>query len=307
MKRHKVPKKFYDLSPTFWGVCYFGAIPVFALIYWLLPYYWFGYGCETNSLSNLLNSIYFSTITITTLGYGDIYPVHYIAKFVVILESLLGIFAIGLFLNAVALRKSKIDAKAEKRRNEIRYLTDEKVKLRRQYVVIEPYLKTYVEYATMVSTPIKKRGSELNYNPDFDFHDLYDLYNPSLRLADNFTEPVISHFYKSLHNLEQRIETMLSIVDLSLWPDLENKLLSIIRQFRELDFESAILSYINLRSGNGPATIAQSDLIKNWKEEVKYYPSNAINSAVALYYLIKGTVPLVQEVDTQLLDISKSV
>lgn len=307
MNWHKFPKRFYDLSPAFWGIAYFGAIPVFALIYWLLPECWFGYGREVNSLSSILNSIYFSTITITTLGYGDIFPVHYITKFVVILESLFGILAIGLFLNAVALRKGKIDAKAELERNKINHLNNEKIKLRRQYVVVEPYFKTYVEYAIMVSTPIAKRSSELRYNPDFDFHDLYDLYSPSLRLTDNFTEPVISHFYRSLHNLEERIESMLSVVDFSLWPDLENKLLSIVRQFRELDFESAILSYINLRSGSEPATKTQADLIKNWKDEVKYYPSNAINSAVALYNLIKGTVPLVQAVDKQILEISKSI
>lgn len=302
----KTFSKFFNSSPRLWGIAYFGAVPIFAFIYSLMPGDWFQYGCESNNLSNFLNSLYFSTITITTLGYGDIYPIHLLSKIIVVLESLFGILSIGFFLNAVALKKSKIDANDEKKNNEVKYFLNEKIKLSRQYVILEPYLKNYIDYAIMVSTPIEKRTNELKYNPEFDFQDLHDLYGPSLRLADSFTEPVISHFYKALHGLETRIESLLSTVDLTLWPDLENLLLRIVRSFRELDHESVILSYMNTTFGGVKATTVQSELIKNWNEKVDYYPSNAINSFVALYNLIRTTVPLAQDADRQLLEIARN-
>jgi hypothetical protein len=45
---------------------------------------------------------YFSAITITTLGFGDITPVSSLARVLVGLEAVLGVVIIGLFLNAVA-------------------------------------------------------------------------------------------------------------------------------------------------------------------------------------------------------------
>ena len=46
--------------------------------------------------------VYFSAVTITTLGYGDIVPATTWARNAVALESVLGILTIGLFLNSLA-------------------------------------------------------------------------------------------------------------------------------------------------------------------------------------------------------------
>ncbi|MVO14793.1 hypothetical protein GO984_03130 [Rhodobacteraceae bacterium CY05] len=46
--------------------------------------------------------LYFSTVTITTLGYGDIAPVTHRGRMLVALQTLFGIVFIGLFLNSLA-------------------------------------------------------------------------------------------------------------------------------------------------------------------------------------------------------------
>jgi len=46
--------------------------------------------------------LYLSTVTITTLGYGDILPLTSRARLLVALESILGIVVIGLFLNSLS-------------------------------------------------------------------------------------------------------------------------------------------------------------------------------------------------------------
>jgi len=53
---------------------------------------------------NFFRMTYFSVVTITTLGYGDITPINSVARFLVALESVLGIVIMGLFLSSIATR-----------------------------------------------------------------------------------------------------------------------------------------------------------------------------------------------------------
>lgn len=62
---------------------------------------------STWSLNNIARIEYFSAVTMTTLGYGDIVPVEWSARFMVMSEAVLGLLMIGLFINALWLRHSK--------------------------------------------------------------------------------------------------------------------------------------------------------------------------------------------------------
>ena len=64
-----------------------------------------GEGDPKNASGLLIRMWYFSTITITTLGFGDITPVTSPARTLVGLEAISGVVLIGLFLNALT-RKS---------------------------------------------------------------------------------------------------------------------------------------------------------------------------------------------------------
>ena len=59
--------------------------------------------------ANLFDFIYFSFITITTVGYGDIIPINPTAKFLTIIEVLLGISFVSLILGRLILEKDKLD------------------------------------------------------------------------------------------------------------------------------------------------------------------------------------------------------
>lgn len=80
-------------------VIYVALIIVFSLFYVFLPEASFR---QSNPDANLLDWVYFSVVTITTLGYGDITPLSWVAKVLVMAESLLGILMLGLFLNREA-------------------------------------------------------------------------------------------------------------------------------------------------------------------------------------------------------------
>jgi hypothetical protein len=59
-------------------------------------------GFPSYSTGSLGRMFYFSAITITTLGYGDIVPITTLSRTVVAIEAILGIIIIGLFVNSTA-------------------------------------------------------------------------------------------------------------------------------------------------------------------------------------------------------------
>jgi hypothetical protein len=74
---------------------YIAAITLFATVYWLIP------GAISIPSPEFSDCLYFSVVTITTLGYGEIQPINDAGKFFASLEAIFGIIIIGLFLNSL--------------------------------------------------------------------------------------------------------------------------------------------------------------------------------------------------------------
>lgn len=92
------------------GVVYLILIPVFAVIYDLLPE---GYIAYSQLDDNILTNLYYSAVTITTLGFGDVTPLNETAAVLVGAEAVLGVVVAGLFINQVALRKQEEEKKRD--------------------------------------------------------------------------------------------------------------------------------------------------------------------------------------------------
>ncbi|MGL4865058.1 MAG: potassium channel family protein [Cetobacterium sp.] len=89
----------------FYGTLYIGLIFLFGFIY-------FGIGkgnfkLPTDEDYNFITFMYFSSITMTTLGYGDILPITSLSRGLASLQTILGIVIIGFFLNSVASKQAK--------------------------------------------------------------------------------------------------------------------------------------------------------------------------------------------------------
>ncbi|MRX67502.1 Ion channel [Flavobacterium resistens] len=62
-------------------------------------------GKPNKSLDNFLRLLYLSSVTITTVGYGDIVPISTTTRLLISTEAILGIVLIGLFVNASFLKE----------------------------------------------------------------------------------------------------------------------------------------------------------------------------------------------------------
>jgi hypothetical protein len=95
----------YGHSLGRWGLTVLLFISVFAGLFWILDY------SSTTSMfadytasSGFFDYFYFSVVTFTTLGYGDITPVTIAEKTIVGVEVLLGFTMLGVFINLIKRR-----------------------------------------------------------------------------------------------------------------------------------------------------------------------------------------------------------
>jgi hypothetical protein len=66
-----------------------------------------GQGDPKEASGLFVRMCYFSAISVTTLGFGDITPVSSTARLLVAIEAVFGVVFVGLFLNAVAQKWGK--------------------------------------------------------------------------------------------------------------------------------------------------------------------------------------------------------
>ncbi|HDM8162001.1 TPA: two pore domain potassium channel family protein [Vibrio harveyi] len=111
--------------PAAYALLYVVSIPVFASIYNWLPGIHLDYGCDETGIgcpqANFWTHLYYSAVTITTLGYGDITPTHGASLAFSALESVFGVVLIGLFLNALSNKHSADAQEIERNRLEKRF------------------------------------------------------------------------------------------------------------------------------------------------------------------------------------------
>lgn len=89
----------YGRSFTRFALWCVGIVTFFALAYWLLP---LAIRKPVLTEPGFWNSLYFSAMTFTTLGFGDVQPVALIGKLLVILEVIAGYFMMGLLIAILA-------------------------------------------------------------------------------------------------------------------------------------------------------------------------------------------------------------
>ena len=99
--------------PGYYGHWYLLSIPIFAAIYWM-PF--FVLHIEESRVDEYFQFLYFSAVTITTLGYGDITPTNLPAMLLTGVHSVIGVGLIGLFLNSLSHQHSEEIGQEERKK-----------------------------------------------------------------------------------------------------------------------------------------------------------------------------------------------
>lgn len=198
---------------------YLALIPIFALIYHWLPDGQFRYpdggGADYGSW------LYYSIVTITTLGFGDYTPMGAGAQAVTAIEVGFGLAVMGFFLNAVGSMKSEIDVDAEIEKQRLLHEAQEKDKLKKSIPIVLHNINLYVEKCRLLST---KMASETDKTIP-----ISDLLHSGARAA------------LCLDSLQNRI-------DLSLWPDLLEKSFGFVADYQMFSAENTSAEHDGLKA-----------------------------------------------------------
>lgn len=134
-------KNFLDVTsyaPFAYGVIYLANILIFSLIYIFI----FASDFKGDSI-NYVQALYFSVVTVTTLGFGDLTPKLDAAPLLLVVTAqvFLGVITIGLFLNSISHKLSERKDFAQK-------VFEEKMErnvLKKLLTILRPAVVSYME------------------------------------------------------------------------------------------------------------------------------------------------------------------
>lgn len=229
------------------------------------------------------SALYFSIVTITTLGYGEMFPKDDFARTVVCLEVLAGVVFVGVFLNSIA------QAQAQR----LQY-HNEKAKLRQHYLFLRKLFEKYLQAAFYVVTPKEKQelpADILTYKFDFTFNDMADL-NDS-----------VSNFLDIHDRLYQELRHTVDNIDLSCWPLLEADIHHFVQLCSDFSYKDDILANTLIAPFVDPNQSRQvfiSKLIHDHVGDFSMDPKDQKTPYVALYNMLKGNTTLVQNIAVEM-------
>ena len=90
----------YGTSLTRWSITTIGFVVFMGVVYGVVDLFT-DPAMRIVQDSNLFDYIYFSLITLTAVGFGDVFPLAIIAKMLVMLEAFLGLVMLGIFIGLI--------------------------------------------------------------------------------------------------------------------------------------------------------------------------------------------------------------
>lgn len=201
-----------NVRPLVWMTLYLVLIPIFALIYHWLPDGQFRIpdagGVDYGSW------LYYSIVTITTLGFGDYTPCGGGAQAVTAIEVGFGLAVMGFFLNAVGSMKSEIDVDAEIEKQRALHQDQEHSKLLQSIPLVLHNLNLFI--SRIKKDELKPVGNK--ERAGIPRRELLELLRAGSRAA------------LCIDSLQNR-------VDLSLWPDLLEKSFAFVAEYQMFSAE----------------------------------------------------------------------
>ncbi len=296
--KEKIAEKWNRKSFRY-GIAFFVLIPIFAVIYYILPTNC--WNTESNAFFSFWHSIYFSIVTITTLGFGDIYPITTCSRMLVSLESIGGVVFIGLFLNALSSEQAKKVSELEEKRHNDDLFEIERNKLNLQRKMFKTRINRYLLSAYCLITPIEKRKfTNIKISIDeITFNDMYDMFEPTLLLTQNLKTSSLEMFLQTQDELFDEMSDLLKMVNVGCWTDLLIPMNNFMLHCVEFDYKDSLLGIKQTLQGKA-ATDFYSEFIKNYNEELRFKPSNTANQFIALYNLIIKNLKEIQRIQNAL-------
>lgn len=205
-----------NVRPIVWIMLYIIVIPIFAVVYWALPDGQFR--IPDNAGTDFGSWLYYSIVTITTLGFGDYTPAHGWAQGVTAIEVMCGLLLLGFFLNAVGSLKSEIDVTSEIEKQRKLHEAQQTDKLKKMLPSLTHSLSLFISSAYTYEDLKKNHAGE---NPD------------EIKTTER-------HLIKSAYNLALALDFLQTRVDITLWPQLLEDCFAFVAHFQVFSADNVV-------------------------------------------------------------------
>ena len=276
--------------PRVYGLLYLALIPIYACLYYAFP-------SITGSGRPFVECLYFSIVTITTLGYGDITPLDPAGQLVTASESLFGVISIGLFLNAIASARGDRVRQEQAERDAALYTEAQRAKLNGHYGLMLPVLELY-RIAVMDITSRTAGDQPMQYNPDFELKDLKDLHKPTILLRGRFQGPAAIGYFDALELLHEELADLVKNVDLRCFPAVQGHTGELLSAMTS-DLSRAILPVARTQAGDPPPAVEVDEMLEQYQGD--YVPDgSSIDGYIALHHQIRTVMRVAAEMDSEI-------
>lgn len=330
----------FSLPPAVYGTTYLSLIPIFGLLYSTLP------GMQFNHEDvGFLEAMYFSTITVTTTGFGDITPTNTLTRAFVMVEATIGVVSAGLFLNAITYQREEnlrkiMDAYESKKEASYAF-----ARLHSHDSLITLNMNTYLNRVNQLlgveseQTPVAQTDNEGRDNlagsptqanaPDANvssqligihepipeglvFANLQHLFNASSRLTDDPHKPQIWYYYQALDELINSIENLVRETETYRWEDLESLCIQYLSDIKSFDSSSYILAEPDFEKQLADIQAQREQdmlLIRDYPSDkaVELSSENSLNPYIILYRGIQITLTFIKAFQLRYQEIMQTI
>lgn len=296
-----------SIHPLKIGLSYLALIIISAFLLYLCPEFKL-ISSTINDPNSFSSSIYFTLVTITTLGYGDILPDNELTRILVIFVSFSGVALTGLFLNSLAHTISKItqleDAKkvkSEKLENEVERFMDLAILLKQNF-------DDFKLAATSLITPWEKYSAIIDTSPlmklDFKINDLKDLFKINTLRKFPLSKTKIEVFYSNFDILNNNLDQLLKLGYFNFNKELLQLVINYLSSSKLIDTRDNILHFAR---SNQETKESIHLMLSTAKEDVQITEmANVIDDYIVLMGQIQQTVNLILNIESLIALIQKT-
>ena len=233
----------WTTRPRSWAIAYFISIFVFAALYFLLPPTTF------NRRLSAIDAVYFSVITITTVGFGDIAARSDTGKVLVSLQASSGVVIVGLFL--AALWREMTDRLEQSSAAQL-LATQRKVHLTTFFAYWRYIETTIADYRTATAeatTPMGRRDDIQTYDPAFRFSDLRDVLGPTAEPHAGRIRPLLVRYFEIEGQLANDLKYLLTNYAITEFPEVRDLVIRFLSLVRSPEVRDSLLAIQDERLG----------------------------------------------------------
>lgn len=265
------------------------AITCFFLLFFVAVVFGLLYKCVWDEEISYGDAFYFSFVTMTTLGYGDISPEGLVPRAFAIFQVMTGLVVIG---SLVAFSvQDYVERQERKHLDSVR--RDEESRRREKFDKYKPILMQYVDdYERSISSIACGKQSygptDLDvdfYRNGFRFSNLNMVFEPVLNLTDGMMVTRVENYFSRKSEFLEEIKYAFTNYEAVELEGLYDDFVNCFYYARKYDSSNMILQMVSEKKLGNDATLSTvfKSVVDKCDEAPDYVQGNVVNLAIDLY------------------------